>query len=669
MINRDYLNKIKKLSLKQVLKSFAIGVSLHMIYGTIIISLKIFNFYTILLPIIICDICLIIYIYYKKSTPISEYFSIFNKKNIRLFIKEKGSYILILLTVFLLLFIIQMYFINISLAYPGNDVYFWFNNIWYVNKYGFLDYNNIKSYPPGFVIFCSSISIFINDYPFFYFFLKYIPLFFSIINILVLYVISKGFFKKKINIFFTLMMYLGFTVIFNRNNKAIPSLLVTSLGFLFLLFLGKGTSRDIDLKIPSLKKFLIPNIKNKNIILKGILFAGMGLAHPLYIFFFMLFYFSYEFFLFLLMRLKTQSLSYKLKLILLRNFLLTQLIICLIFVILVSPYIIGTSINREAFILGSYYSYVSDPGNVHSLSLNILSLGTIFRDLGEWILSESLYNSINQFFAFILAGSHVYTFYKTTIQVGIFLIFYGIFLKFKKSHKLNEKQNMLVNFFKFTFIFTLLIFYLSQFFVYFFNIPLISNIVNLFYQVLRLRLFELFSGYWAILFVLAFNHIVIRIKEKYVKARRKKFSIKRISRFSKISIFSVIIFTSGFFYLINIATSNYSMYFNEEQVQAVTFIGNYFEENPLEAKENILLEEFEFNAIYGLIVDENLEKNYYNFTYKTNYLEFNDDFNLLNCEFIFLNISKLNENFKANFSLNFEIIYNGNNGFIFSKFK
>ncbi len=319
--------------------------------------------------------------------------------------------------------------------------------------------------------------------------------------------------------------------------------------------------------------------------------------------------------------------------------------------------------------MGSYFSYVSDPGNIHSLSINLASLGTTFRDLGEWILSKSLYRFINQFFAFILAKSHVYTFYKTTIQVGIFLIFYGIFLNFKKSHKLNEKQNVLMNFIKFTFILTLLLFYLSQFFVYFFDIPLISTVISLFYQVFRLRLFELFSGYWAIIFVLAFNHIIIRIKEKYVKVKRKKLSIKRISRFSKISIFSLIIFTSGFFYFLNFATSNYSMYFNEEQVQAVTFIGNYFEENPLEEKENILLEEFEFNAIYGLIVDVNLEKNYYNFTYVTNYSEFNKDFNLLNCEFIFLNISKLNENFKSNFSLNFEIIYDGMNGYIFSKVK
>ncbi len=125
--NRAYLNK--KVNLKQVLKAFAIGLSIHLIYGTILISLQIFNFFTIYLPFILCDIGLLIYILYKKSNSIKKYFKILNKHKIFLFFKEKGSIIFIFFIVFSLLYILEMYFIDDTLGYVGNDAYYWFENI------------------------------------------------------------------------------------------------------------------------------------------------------------------------------------------------------------------------------------------------------------------------------------------------------------------------------------------------------------------------------------------------------------------------------------------------------------------------------------------------------------------------------------------------------------
>lgn len=666
IFNTDYLNK--KLTLKRLLKSFAIGLSFHLIYGTIIISLRIFNFFTIFLPFIICDISLMIYIYYKKSNSIKEYFRMFNKRNFILFFKEKCSYIFIFFIVFLMLYILQMYFINNTFAYPGNDAYFWFENIVFVHKYGYLDYNSILSYPPGIVIYYSSIISPINDYQFFYFFLKYFPLFFSIINLLVLFVLSKDIFKKKIYIYFTLIMYLSFKFLISRSTKSIPSLLATSLGFLFLLFLGKGSSNDIDLKISSMRVFLNSGIKNKKILFKGFLLAGIFLANPLYGLIFMVFYFFYEFFTFFV-RYNSRFVSFKPRLLLLRNFFFAIFLIFIVFAVSISPYIIGTSLNRKAFILGSYFSYVSDPKSIQSLSLNMSSLGSAFKDLGEWLIFESLYRYVDLFIRFIFARTHILSFYKETILVGIFLIFFGLFLNFKKSYKLNEKQNTLVNFIKFTCFLTLIIFYFCQFFVYYFNIPFISNIINLFYTKLRLRLFELFAGYWAIIFVLTFTIITNKIKKKYLKLKRYQVHPKKNSRLFKISLCSLIIFTSSFFYFANFENIDYPTYFNDNQVQAVLYMGNYFNDNPLEDNTTILLEELEYTYVYGLIVDLNLEKEYYNFTINTNYTEFNNELNLLNCEYVFLNISKLNESFKADFTLNFNNINEWTDGYIFSKVK
>lgn len=664
IVNRNYL--YKKLTLKRLLKIFAIGLTLHLIYGTIIISLRIFNFFTIYLPFIFCDIGLMIYIWSKKSNSIKDYFRNFKKRNVMTFFKKNGSYFLIFFVVFLMLYILQMYFINKSLAYPGNDPYLWFNNSWFVHKYGFLDYEVIKSYTPGFVIFTSTMVSFINNYAFFYYFLKFLPIFLSVINIFVLFVLSKDYFKKKFYICFTLIMYLGFTFIFSRNNKPIPSLLATTFGFLFLLFFGKGSSLDLDLKISSVKIFLKSTIKDKKIFLKGLLLAGFSLVHPLYGLLFTGFYFVYEFFLFL-KRFKTQSISSNSKLLLVRNFFLSQFLMILIIVLFMSPFVIGTSLSRGIFILDSYLFYFSGTDINLSLFINVTSLGAFFKDLGIWLLFETPYYYIDLFFRTIFGGTHILSFYKETIQVGILLIIIGLFLNFKKSHKLNEKQNTLVNFFKFTFVFTLVILLLTQIFVLYVCYPLFCNVLYRFYEIYRLRLFELFSGYWVIIFVLAFENIIVKIKKKYIKVKKNHIHIKRVSKISKISIVSFIILTSGFFYFINFANIEFGVNFNDNQIQAVSFVGNFFEENPLEDNKGILLEELDSNDIYGLIVEVNLDKKYYNFTADLNYTQFNSEFNILNCEFVFFNISKVNESFIANFSNSFDIIYDGISGYIFGK--
>ena len=665
IFNKNYL--YKKLTLKRLLKTFAIVLSLHLIYGTIIISLRIFNFLTIYIPFIICDIGLMIYIFYKKSNSIKNHFRIYNKRKVILFLKEKRSFIIIFCVVFFLLFELQLYFINHFQPYQANDPYFWFNNIWFVHKYGFLDYTVIKSYTPGFVIFCSSMISIINNYYWFYYIFKFLPLFLSVINILVLFVISKDIFKNKIYICFTLVMYLSFTYIFFRNNKSLPSLLATTLGFLFLLFLGKGSSKDIDLKNSNLRNFLLLSIKNKRIFLKGLLITGITLANPVYGLFFMIFYFLYEFFLFFT-RLKTEFKPTHSKLLLTRNFFLTQLLTVLIFVILITPFIVGTSINIGRPIFEAYLFYFKEIEITQNSMIQIPLFGGYFREIGVWFLYESFYRYIHQFFSLIFTPKPLSDFYIHTIQIGIFLLIIGIFINFNKHYRFNEKQNTLIKFFKFTFILTIVIFGLFEL-IYLFEIPIFYDLIKGFFYFFRIRLFELFSGYWAIIFVLTFNYIIISFKKKYLKLKNNKSPSKKINELFTFSHIYFIFLTMGFFYFTNFGNIDFTRYFNHYQVEAISFIGNHFEENPLEDTKGILLEDLNSNSIYGLIVDVNLEKKYYKFTIDLNYSKFNNEFNILNCEFIALNISKLNEYFIANFSNNFDISYEGTYGFIFATIK
>ena len=333
-----------------------------------------------------------------------------------------------------------------------------------------------------------------------------------------------------------------------------------------------------------------------------------------------------------------------------------------------SPFVIGTSINREALILENYFFYFSDLTITQNILLNMLTFGKIFRDFGEWLLFESIYYFINHFFTSVFSAVALLDFYKQTIQIGIILIFIGIFLNFKKFHDLNDKKNNLINFIKFTLILTFLLFEFFRF-ILFFGIPIYYNTIELFFTEYRLRFYELFSGCWAIIFVLTFDYFYLMIKNKYLKLKNTQIPSKRISKLSKISLISLITFTSGFFYLANFGNISHEVYVKKDPLQAVLFIGNYFEQNPLEERSGVLLEDFNSNYFYGLIVDEKLEKKYYNFTNTLNYTKFISDFYLLNCEFVFLNISIVNDNFKTNFSIDFETIHEWSEGYRFSKVK
>ena len=86
---------------------------------------------------------------------------------------------------------------------------------------------------------------------------------------------------------------------------------------------------------------------------------------------------------------------------------------------------------------------------------------------------------------------------------------------------------------------------------------------------------------------------------------------------------------------------------------------------PLER--GILLEDLASNQIYYLIMDGNLEKNYYPFTAELNYSKFIDDFNQLNCEYVLFNKSNTNMMFIQNFTTDFDILYENVKGLFFAK--
>ncbi|MBA7528062.1 hypothetical protein ES705_20245 [subsurface metagenome] len=657
-----------------VLISFALGVCLHMVYSFIILYFQIFNFFTIYLPFIIIDICFIIYSLKKSNIRLKGRIKAVRGKKIILLLKSNYPKFLIIAIIFVLLYIFQMFIIEHRVSYPGFDPYLWFGEIWSIHKHGSFNFEIVNVYPTGFVLFTSSIISFNDNYLIAYFFCKYLPFFLSAINLIVSYEILKFFFKKKIIIFCALLIFLSNQYYFYRFSMLLPSTLSTTLGFIFLLSLKEGSFVNMLSNEIKLRKTVLSNFKNKNIIARGIILSGITMAHPLYGLYYIIFYFLFEIFFFLII-LKREKTNLKLKLINMGHFFLKIFSIFSIFLVMMLPYIIYYSLSLGYSLLERFSSYIK-PLYLFDPLTGIVKIGESFFNLDEIFFNIS---NIGQF----------YSSYGT----GIIFIVIGIFIPVNKILYLNKKQRYLVRFIKFTFILTFLFYLLSAIIVFLPNeIFYFFTGIDKFLDIFLIRLIELFSGYWAILFVFPFVYIIIFVKRSICKiklnrkiANKKKITKiienKSIRRITKAFLITSFIFLSGIYYTVNYPrTLEWSRYyFTDCQTDVVLFAGNYFNENPLDEEHIILVQNQigqRIHILYTLIQVENLEKIYYIFDYNsthylnsTDYIEFKGDIEFMNVSYVLFNVKFTDEDFQTNLYYDFNILYRNEDDWIFAKLK
>ena len=650
--------------LKLLLKSFAIGLSLHLIYAVIIIYLQIFNFFTVYLPFIVFDICYLIYGSYKKYFLLSRIFKAFNRNHISKFIAKNKNNIIILVITFFLYYSFQLYFINSFLSYSASDPFSWFNEIIYIHKYGFLNYSQLKAYTPGFILSCSTMISFIDDYYIIYFFLKYLPIFILSINIFVVFIISKNLFENELNVIFTLLIYLGFNYIFQRSNMSLPSILASTLGFLYLLFIGEDWMKNMDKEYLKLNSFFAHCLRSKKNIFKGLLFVGITLMHPLYGLMYIIFFTLYEFYI-LLLNIKHKLDPNMSRFRILAKFFINYMSIFIYFIIFMLPFLIGSYIRLGYSVIEAYFLIIPNLMLFNPNSLYFTIFGPIFREMGVWIMKYSIYFFVYKFFQQIFFFLLLENFYDYTIQIGLIFIIIGVFIKFNKYNKFDKESDYLLDFITMTFVLSFLILALFRLF-YFIEIDIFQSLYK-FYYYYKNRVFELFGGYWALIFVFSFNYILFTIEKKCKKLKifsnpslKLKTSLKRFK-------IALIIFTCSFTFLINIGSIEHNVRFNDYQAETMLFVGDYFYDNPLNVKKGILLEDLPSKTIYSLIMDGNLEKNYYNFTAELNYSKFKEDFNQLNCEYVLFNKSNTNMEFIQNFTEDFDILYENIKGLFFAK--
>ena len=672
IFSKKRLEKGNKISF--VLISFALGVCLHIIYSQIIISFQIFNFFTIYLPFIILDICFIIYSFKKGNKKLKDKIKVVSWKKIILLLKSNFPNFLMMVIIFVLLYIFQMFIIRQRVSYPGLDPYPWFGEIWSIHKQDSFNLIIHSSYPRGFVLFTASIISYNDNYLIAYFFCKYLPIFLSAINLIVSYEILKFFFKKKIIIFCALLIFLSNQYYFIRFSMLLPSTLSTTLGFLFLLSIKEGSLVKMLSNEIKLRKMVFLNFKNKNIIARGIILSGITMANHLYGLYYIIFYFLFEIFFFIII-LKREKIKLKLKIINIGHFFLQLISIFSIFLVMMLPFIIYYSLFLGDSLWDTYYYFIKPLYLLGPLT-GTVKIGAFFFNLAEFIFNIS----------------NIWQFYWS-YGTGIIFIFIGIFIPANKIFYLNKKQRYLVRFIKFTFILTFLLYLLSGIIDFLPNeIFYFLTGINAFLDIFLIRLFELFSGFWAILFVFPFVYIIIFVKRSICKiklnrkiANKKKITKiienKSIRRITKVFLITSIIFLSGIYYTLNFSRTSEGTryYFTDSQTDVVLFAGNYFNENPLD-EENIILVQNQsgqhIHKLYDLIQVEILEKIYYIFDYNsthyfnsTDYIEIKGDIDFMNVSYVLFNVKFTDTDFQTNLYYDFNILYRNEDDWIFAKSK
>ncbi len=321
--------------------------------------------------------------------------------------------------------------------------------------------------------------------------------------------------------------------------------------------------------------------------------------------------------------------------------------------------------------------YIFDP------LTGILKIGEFFSNLGEFLLTKTVIQDIEILVSNVFFGNTVHFYW--IFGAGIIFIVIGILIPVKKFFHLNKKQRYLVGFIKSTFTLTVLLYILNEIIFFFPRI-------NEFMDVYLIRLIELFSGFWVLLFVFPFVIIIILVKKsisriKLIKNIANKRGIKKTiekkstKRIANAFLMMSVISLSGIYYTLNYPrTSEWTRYyFTDSQTDVVLFAGNYFNENPLDT-ENILLVENQggeyIHFLCALIQVENLEKIYYvfdgnstHYLNSTDYIEFKGDIEFMNVSYVLFNVKFTDTDFQSNLTSDFNILYSNEDNWTFAKLK
>ena len=211
--------------------SFAIGIALYLILAYSLLTLEIFNFFTGYLSIILLYIVFVLYYLRKKKIRIDS-------RKFKNFLVLKKKQI-----IFSILIISSITFIQFLEFWPilvdnssllARDTYKWTAKVWYILDNGNINnqFFNLPLYPEGSPIIWAGSLMISPTKTISYFFMKFGCMPILSTYILVMYTVSKRFFKKKfLLIFFCLILILISRYFMYRTILFLPSSLANLLIF------------------------------------------------------------------------------------------------------------------------------------------------------------------------------------------------------------------------------------------------------------------------------------------------------------------------------------------------------------------------------------------------------------------------------------------------------
>lgn len=244
--------------------NFIIGIVIYISWGYITLFFDSFNFYSIYLPLIMISIFYALTRFRKNS-----YSRFFN--NIKHYFKSNykslsvNLFFLIAIVSIQLIILCPVLFENSALL--SKDPYYWTKHVLFLNKYGYINFEEHGStYPFGFTLYCGGSLLISPDFLTTYSFMKFAGLPLLSIYLIILYIILKKFIRNKWIIFISLVICLS------------------NIYFLYrvIMFLSSAISVLI-----ILIGILILITKSSNILL-GFVISGSFLFNPVYAFFLIL---------------------------------------------------------------------------------------------------------------------------------------------------------------------------------------------------------------------------------------------------------------------------------------------------------------------------------------------------------------------------------------------
>ncbi len=457
--------------LTQAILSFGIGSTIFISFSYFLIIFNAFNFYSSYLPFLIFDIAYLIFWVFTNRLKLRIFFI---TSKIRNFIVNRSRLLnfFMIMSLYYFVFILYWEILTESIGLIKFDPYKWLSEVYFLLDNETLSFGYVgDKYPSGFALFTAGFLLPSSNYIISYFFMKFVPIFYILVFLLVGFAIFKKLFLKQWQVFIALILVIASYYFISRNLLNISSSLATLIVSISMLII-----------VYDFPDYLF-----------GFFVSSLFLVNPLSLYLYILVLFPFLFLKYLLTGKGRKDLK--------KN-LFSFLIFLSLAILLILPYLLAYSENILS-IFNWYSNFISNPNfslnfNTSPSFLTLIFPLDLFKEVTDnWLLIRYHNIGVESIFSFSIFS------------------FIGLFLNIRVKERIFK--NTL--FFKICFIIVLLFNYLPYFFT------------NLnFMEFFKYRTLEVFILPVVVLAVTTINWlyiISIKLEKKIIDLYKSSFKKKR----------------------------------------------------------------------------------------------------------------------------------------------